>query len=90
MCTDLFRIIIFKGLTSLALLLFFKKICVCVCVCVCGVHGGQKRVSDPLELELQVVVSRLMWVLVTELRSSTRAARALNTLATSPAPKLVP
>lgn len=27
-----------------------------------GTHGGQKRASDPLELELQLVVSR-MWLL---------------------------
>jgi len=45
-------------------------VCECVCVCVCvflsicpciagmpGAHGGQKSVSDPLELELQTVVS---------------------------------
>ena len=28
-----------------------------------GAHGSQKKVSDPLELELQVVVSCLIWVL---------------------------
>ena len=48
---------LFNGI-SLFYLLF---ICVCVCVCecmphICGVWGGQKRVSDPLELELKVVV----------------------------------
>ena len=34
--------------------------------------GGQKRTSDPLELELQVAVSHLTWVLGTKLRSSRR------------------
>ena len=29
----------------------------------CYGHGGQKRASDPLELELWVVVSHLVWVL---------------------------
>lgn len=29
-----------------------------------GSCGDQKRVSSPLELELQVVVSHLLWVLV--------------------------
>lgn len=31
--------------------------------------GGQKRASTPLELELQAVVSRPMWVLGTRLNS---------------------
>lgn len=32
--------------------------CVYICVlCVCSAHGGRKRVSEPLELELQVFVS---------------------------------
>lgn len=36
--------------------------CACACVCVCvhmceGAQKGQKRASDPLELELQVIVS---------------------------------
>lgn len=41
----------------------------CVLVNV-GVRGGQKRFSDPLELELLVVVNCLTWVLGLELRSS--------------------
>lgn len=32
--------------------------------------GGQKRPLDPLELELQIAVSHLTWMLGTELRSS--------------------
>lgn len=41
----------------------------CVLVNV-GVRGGQKRLSDPLELELLVAVNCLTWVLGLELRSS--------------------
>lgn len=39
-----------------------------------GVLKGQKRVQDPLELELQAVVSRLMWGLRAEPQSFARAA----------------
>lgn len=36
------------------------------CVCVPGgIHRGQKRGLDPPELELQVIVSHLVWVLET-------------------------
>jgi hypothetical protein len=47
-------------------------VCVCVCVCVCarapvhvntGACESLKKVSDPLELELQTVVSSQIWVL---------------------------
>jgi hypothetical protein len=38
----------------------------------------QKRSSDPLEIELQVVVSHLTWVLGTELRSSGRTVCSFN------------
>lgn len=31
---------------------------VCLCTCVCNAHGSQKMVLDPLELELQMAVSR--------------------------------
>lgn len=34
-----------------------------VFACMCRAHGGQKRVSNSLNLELQVVVSHLVWVL---------------------------
>lgn len=54
-------------------------------VFVCGdVHmsantlGRQKSISDPLELELDVVVSHLMWMLGAELRPSARAPNAFN------------
>jgi len=55
-----------------------------ILLCLCGAHKGQKRASDLLELELQVVVGCLMWVLGTELRSFARAANTLNCRAVSP------
>lgn len=49
--------------------------CVCVCTCVnengsahMSALGGRKRVSYPLELELQVTVTRPASVLRTKLR----------------------
>lgn len=41
-----------------------------------GAHKGQKRLSDPLELQLEKVVHCLMWVLGN--KTSLRAASALN------------
>lgn len=41
-------------------------------------HGGWKKVSVLLVLELQVVMSHLMWVLGTELRSSVRTVYIFN------------
>lgn len=57
------------------MVLFFDIVyeCVSVCRCVCvgaGAHGGQQGATDPLELELQVFMSCLMWVIGTELGSS--------------------
>jgi hypothetical protein len=48
----------------------------------------QKGLSDPLELELQAVVSLPVWVLGTELRSSRRAPGVLNHGTISPATRL--
>lgn len=45
---------------------------------VCTAQVDQKRVSAPLELELQAVVTQLMYVLETELGSFARALCALN------------
>lgn len=42
-------------------------------------------VSDCLDLELQLVVSHLTWVLGTQLRSSVREVYALSRWATAPA-----
>lgn len=39
--------------------------CVQAYSCKCNTHGGQKKTPDALELELQVAVSHLMWVLGT-------------------------
>jgi hypothetical protein len=50
-----------------------------VCVpCVYSTHIDQKRLSDPLELELKMVVSYYVGAGVGEPRSSSRAASALN------------
>lgn len=38
-----------------------------------GAWGGQTRASDTLEVELQAVVSHLLWVLAPELGSFARA-----------------
>lgn len=38
-----------------------------VTMCVCGVNRGQKRSSEPLKLDLQVVVSQPRGVLGTDL-----------------------
>lgn len=48
----------------------------CLCTRVLRTHGGHKRVSGPLELELQKVASRLTGTGIKP-RSSGRAARAL-------------
>lgn len=42
-----------------------------------GAQTGQKRSSEHLELELQIVISH-SWVLGTESRSSPRATSLLN------------
>lgn len=49
-----------------------------------GVHGGQKEVSDPWGLELEVVVGLLKSVLRTKLRS--RTANIQECSAISPIP----
>lgn len=54
--------------------------CVCVPVLVhIHAHRDQKRVLDPLELELQVVVNHPKWKLESEPGSSARAVSALDT-----------
>lgn len=50
-----------------------------------GAYGGRKRVSDPLELDLLVVVCYLAWVLGTKLGSSAGAVSTLNHQAISQA-----
>ena len=42
----------------------YIRVCLCYVNGMCeGTYGGQKRALEPLELELQVVVSYLTWVL---------------------------
>jgi hypothetical protein len=59
--------------------------CVCaacfMCTTACSTHRGQKRVGDPMELELQAVVNCLVWVVGTKRGFS--EASALNLWATS-------
>lgn len=51
----------------------------CVSVYVnAGVHGAQKKVLDPLMLELTGDYEWLMWVMGTELCSSESAASAFD------------
>lgn len=55
--------------------LFVCALCVClsaclpICLCM-QCPQSQQKVSDPLELESEAVVSLLTWVLRTELRTS--------------------
>ena len=56
---------------------FTRCVCVCVCVCVClcvsvSVSRGQKRVSDPLRLELETVVTSTVWMLGRQPKPSRR------------------
>lgn len=52
--------------------LVFVCMCVCLCACEHSDHGGQKRASYPPELELQMTVGFLIWILGTALGSSGR------------------
>lgn len=56
--------------------------CMCLgvymCTCVFSICGSQKRALDPFELELQAIVSCLMWLLGTEPVSAARAFSALD------------
>lgn len=52
--------------------------------CTCRDHKGQKKVSAPLELELQLWAT--MWMLGIKPQSSARAVSSLNWWAISPAP----
>ena len=65
--------------------------CVGLCECMdimqdARAYGGQKRLSDPLEVETQVVVSCLMCVLGVEPESSEGAVHTLSCWSMSPAP----
>lgn len=47
----------------------------CAPICVLESTEPRKGDQNPLDLELQVIVSSLMWVLETELQSSARIAK---------------
>lgn len=48
------------------------------CICVDMLTWELKKVLEPVELELQVILSPMLWMLGTELGSPVRAANALN------------
>ena len=54
--------------------------------CMPGIHGGQKRASDPLDLELLATTSPI-WMLGTKLGPSERVLSALNHEANFSAPR---
>lgn len=56
----------------------FLLTCVCTLGMFSGRRGGQEEASDPLELDLHVILSHPPWVLGTELDASARAASVLN------------
>lgn len=69
------RLPFFISLTFIFILSIGVFTCMDVCVfCVCSTCAGQKRVSEPMELELQTALSSPVWVLGTEFWSSARAA----------------
>jgi hypothetical protein len=53
-------------------------VCTCMHASECRYTWNRERALDYLELELQVVVSSLKWVLEIELRSFSRAVYTLN------------
>lgn len=69
---------------------FFSFLHACVCVSIwhmCfDVLGGNKRVTDTLNLEIQGSLRCLLWVLGTEFEPSMRAVSDLNFWAISPSP----
>lgn len=59
----------------------------CLCTTYGACRGRKKRASDSLGLELHTLVGTV-WVLGSELRSSTRTTGTLNCLTNSPALEL--
>lgn len=77
---------------SLLLLCFSLYVCVCLCECRPHTHRnckGWKRVSGPLEMELQAAGNHPLWVLRTKLGPSGKAATICSHTAVSPAGFLV-
>jgi hypothetical protein len=58
--------------------ILFLKIITALLIYVSLACGCQKKMHNPLELELQVVGNSLAWVPASELRSSGREASLLN------------
>lgn len=60
----------------------YLYLCICVCVPIwirmyhihVGTHGGQKRTSDSLGLELLIALSHLRWILRTKFRSFAKSS----------------
>lgn len=50
----------------------------CAPICVLESTEARKGYQNPLNLELEVIVSYLIWVLETELQSSARIAKTRN------------
>lgn len=67
------------------LFLLIYSVWLCICALEYSDHGSQKKVSGPLEMESQAIVSVPTQGLGTEPWSSTRGTRALNQ-AISPVP----
>lgn len=68
-----------KGKEGILVLIMYTCLALCGCVHMsAGTHGVQKKASDALEQELQLVLGRLMWMLANELRSFVREANALS------------
>ena len=67
------------GTISLPLIIYIHfKLCTLGRCASVSAHSSQKRASDPRELEIQEVLSQLMWVIKTKLLSSARTRSALN------------
>lgn len=60
----------------------------CVCLCIMGAGVHEKRVLEPLKLELQIDVSHPGLALESESESSTSSASVSNCLVISPAQSL--
>lgn len=58
----------------------YECMCICISVCIheCYAHGGHKRASDRLELELQQLWGSQWWVLEAKLESTGRAVLSLT------------
>lgn len=68
-----------KGKGGILVLIMYMCLAICGCVHMsAGTCGVQKKASDVLEQELQLVLVRLMWVLAHEFRSFAREANALS------------